>query len=192
MGTPASTDVLDFWFADRTRPLWFNGNASFDAEIRDRFGGAVDAALAGELGEWESTAGGALALVILLDQFPRNIFRGTPRAFAGDARATRVASAAIARGFDQALPLERQMFLYMPFQHSEDRSVQDRSVELFTRWAEAHQGPGRKDAEENLAYAHRHHEIVHRFGRFPHRNVVLGRESTSEEIAFLKEPGSSF
>lgn len=192
MGTLASTDVLDFWFSDRVRPLWFNGNADFDEEIRQRFGDAAAAAIDGELANWEGTADGALALVILLDQVPRNIFRGTPRAFAGDARANRVADSAIARGFDQALPLERQMFLYMPFQHSEQRAEQDRSVELFTRWAEAHSGPERAGAEENLKYAERHHEIVHRFGRFPHRNAVLGRASTPEEIAFLKEPRSSF
>jgi uncharacterized protein (DUF924 family) len=185
-------EVLTFWFADRARALWFSRSDAFDAEIRERFGATAAAAAAGELDAWGSDGDGALALIVVLDQFPRNLHRGSPLAFAGDARARAAASAAIDRGFDLAAPLDRRAFFYLPFEHSELLADQDRSVELFGRWVEAHPEDNRAGAEDQMTYAVRHREIIERFGRFPHRNAVVGRDSTAEEIAFLAEPGSSF
>lgn len=187
-----TNDVLEFWFGDRARSMWWTRDDAFDAEIRQRFGGLVAEALDGGHGDWAATAGGALALVIVLDQFPRNIYRGTPRAFAGDTRARQVAGEAVQRGFDLEVPLDRRFFLYMPFEHSEQLADQERSVALFERWVEQHDEAARAEVVDHLDYARRHHEIVERFGRFPHRNAVLGRESTPEELAFLQQPGSSF
>lgn len=186
------SDVLDYWFSDRARRLWFDKNDAFDEEIRQRFGTLTEEAIAGTHGEWASSPDGALALVIALDQFPRNIFRGSPRAFAGDSRARAYADQAVRHGFDRQLPLERRSFLYMPFQHSESLEDQQRSVDLFTRWVSDHPDAARASAENDLTYAHRHFEIVARFARFPHRNAILGRESTPEEVAFLAGPNSSF
>jgi uncharacterized protein (DUF924 family) len=185
--------ILDFWFAARDdagqpayRDQWFKRDDAFDAQIAQRFGAIVERALAGELdGElagWADSAEGALALVILLDQFPRNLFRGTARAFAGDARALRLAKQAIAQGFDRQLPRYNRMFLYLPFEHSEHLADQDRSVALFAAL----------DDDNVARYAVAHRDIVARFGRFPHRNAALGRPSTPEETEFLKQPGSSF
>ena len=185
-------EILEFWFSDRTRPLWFEKNAAFDEEIRVRFGAVIAAACAGELESWSGSAESALALVLLLDQFTRNVYRGTPRAFAGDSRARAVATAAVERGFDRQLPLDRRHFFYLPFEHSEDVGDQRRSVALFRSWAEAHDGAQRDQALAQMTYVYRHQEIVERFGRFPHRNAILGRESTAEELAFLNEPHSSF
>jgi uncharacterized protein (DUF924 family) len=181
--------ILAFWFGEipgNERPEWFRKDDSFDARIRERFGPAVEAALDGAYGDWDLTARGSLARVLLLDQFTRNAFRDTPRAFAGDPQALATAQNAIARGLDgELLPLER-WFLYMPFQHSEDRSVQKQSIEVFSRLA----------AETGLAppldWARRHAAIIERFGRFPHRNAILGRVPTPEEEAFLRTPGSRF
>lgn len=192
MTMTTTTDVLEFWFGDRARPMWWTRNDAFDAEIRERFGGLVAEAIDGGHGDWTATADGAVALVIVLDQFPRNIYRGTPRAFAGDARALQVAGEAVQRGFDLAVSLDRRMFLYMPFEHSEQLADQERSIALFGRWVEQHDEAARANAAENLDYARRHHEIIARFGRFPHRNAVLGRASTPEELAFLQQPNSSF
>jgi uncharacterized protein (DUF924 family) len=182
-------DVLAFWFGPTPhveRAEWFRKDAAFDAAIRERFGDALARGLAGAYGEWCGEPHGALARVVLLDQFTRNAFRDTPRAFAGDARALATADEAIARGFDAALDRYERWFLYMPYEHSEDRAMQRRALELFGALArdEGLDGP--------LPYAERHAAIVERFGRFPHRNAILGRESTPEEIAFLREPGSSF
>lgn len=189
MQDPHAGQVLDFWFAERDgdgqpayRKAWFERDAAFDAEIARRFAPAVERALAGELDGWATSADGALALVILLDQFPRNLFRGTARAFAGDARALRLAKQAIAQGFDRQLPRYGRMFLYLPFEHSENLEDQERSVALFATLDDA-----------NVAkFAAAHRDIVARFGRFPHRNAALGRQSTPEETEFLKQPGSSF
>jgi uncharacterized protein (DUF924 family) len=184
--------VLDFWFDDRARALWFKQDPSFDAEIRGRFEALADEAAAGRLQDWIAAPDSCLALVIAQDQFPRNMYRGNPRAFATDPEARRAADAAIARGHDRAIPLDRRMFFYLPFEHSEAAADQRRSVALFRRWMEAHEGPARLKAEEQFVYVLRHEEIVLRFGRFPHRNPVLGRSSTPEEEAFLAEPRSSF
>lgn len=185
-------EVLEFWFSEQARPLWFEKNAGFDEEIRSRFGATVAAACLGDLSYWVRAVDSSLALVLLLDQFPRNIHRGTLRAFAGDAHARATANTAIERGFDRRAPLDRRFFFFLPFEHSEDPKDQARSVALFRRWAEEHRGAARERALEQMKYVLRHQEIVERFGRFPHRNAVLGRESTPEEIAFLKELHSSF
>jgi uncharacterized protein (DUF924 family) len=185
-------EVLEFWFSERARPLWFERNAAFDEEIRSRFGATVAAACLGDLSYWVRAVDSSLALVLLLDQFPRNIHRGTLRAFSGDAQARATANTAIERGFDRRAPLDRRFFFYLPLEHSEDAKDQARSVALFRRWAEEHRGGARERALEQMKYVLRHQEIVERFGRFPHRNAVLGRESTPEEIAFLEEPHSSF
>ena len=154
---------------------WTNasGNASWPCTSR----------CANEVPEsWRTTARGMLAAVIALDQFPRNLYRGDPRAFAADPAALALATEAVERGLDRAMSIDERKFLYLPFEHSEDPAVQARSVELFAALED----------EDTLGYALRHKEIIDRFGRFPHRNEVLGRESTPEEIEFLKEPDSSF
>ena len=184
--------ILDFWFgppgsADygRSRKEWFRKDPAFDAEIRGRFGASVETALAGGFADWTAPRA-TLARVLLLDQFTRNIFRDTPRAFAGDARALAAAEAAIARGDDlRVSPVERA-FLYLPFTHAEDLTAQERSVALYTRLCDE-TGDG-----ETLFWAEKHAAVIRRFGRYPHRNAILGRISTTEEIAFLAEPASRF
>ena len=190
MSTPAEARaVLDFWFGPpplSARAEWFRKDPAFDAAIRERFGAAIAQALAGGLGEWCGDAHGALARVIVLDQFTRNAFRDTPRAFAGDARALATAEYAIERGFERDLDGFERWFLYLPFEHSEDMRVQERSLALFAKLA--------LDTGDRspLEWAEKHAAIVRRFGRYPHRNEILGRDSTQEEIEFLKLPGSRF
>ncbi|HWA44305.1 MAG TPA: DUF924 family protein [Hypericibacter adhaerens] len=185
--------LLEFWLSDYARPLWFEKNAAFDAEIRHRFSGWIEPAAQGRFADWERRPDTALALVVLLDQFPRNIHRESPRAYLHDAVTLAIAMRAIARGHDQALPLDQRFFFYMPLEHSESLADQCRAMDLFRGWVEAHEGdPRRGKAEEAFRYVARHHEIIERFGRFPHRNRCLGRNSTPEELAFLTEPMSSF
>ncbi len=187
------SEILDFWFGPpsapyfgRHRPEWFRKNADFDAEIRRRFLEEHEAALAGTRCGWESTPRAALALVIVLDQFPRNMFRDNPRSFAADAAALGVARRMVDQGFDRLLsPIER-CFVYLPFEHSEDLATQRRSLALFEGLRFS------SDCSSNIDYAYRHYEIIARFGRFPHRNAVLGRPSTAEEGEFLRQPGSGF
>ena len=184
--------ILDFWFGQpgsaeygRSHSEWFRKIPAFDAEIRSRFGGAVETALAGGFTDW-TTPRALLARVLLLDQFTRNSFRDTPRAFAGDALALAIVTDAIARRDDQPLiPVER-WFIYLPYAHAEDPAAQERSVALFTRL--------RKETglAEPLPWAERHAAVIRLFGRFPHRNAILGRQSTAEETAFLSAPGSRF
>lgn len=174
---PAS-EVVAFWFSTSVRPLWFAATTEFDQTLRGRFLATYRAAAAGELADWEITPEGALALVIVLDQFPLNMFRGRPEAFATEVAAREVAERAIARGLDQALPPEQQVFLYMPFMHSEALADQERSVRLF-------QQPG---LEQSLAFAYHHRGLIQRFGRFPHRNAILGRANTAEEEVYLASP----
>lgn len=189
--TPQS--VLDFWFApkgeaehNRSRAVWFKKDNTFDAAIRTRFGVLIERALDGAIAQWNATPDGAVAEIVVLDQFTRNAYRDTPRAFAGDARALAAARTLIATGADRALPGVRRQFAYLPFEHAEDLATQEESVRLFKQLA-------RDDPQADIvAYAERHHAIIARFGRFPHRNAILGRESTPEEQAFLREPGSSF
>ena len=181
--------VLDFWFGTppgARRKAWFEKNALFDESIRVRFLTLHNAAAGGACAAWSETAPGALALIVLTDQFPRNLFRGSGRAFATDAIALAAARHVIDEGWDQSmLPVER-MFVYLPFEHSETLAYQDRSCALFTPLNDF---PETADAVE---YSEKHRVIVRRFGRFPHRNAALGRESTPEEIEFLKQPGSGF
>ncbi len=180
--------MLDFWFGapisrerGRPRKQWFQKSEPFDAEIRRRFLATWERAARGEFARWQATPLATLALVVTLDQFPRNMFRGTARAFASDSLALAAARETIAREFDRLLsPVERS-FVYLPFAHAEDLAAQRRSLVLF-----------HASDRENVESARRHYEIIARFGRFPHRNAVLGRESTTEEIEFLKQPGSSF
>ena len=193
MDRSRSDEVIEFWFGREGEPgygefrdVWFQKNDAFDQDVRDRFGDLHEAAAAGELDGWRDDARGALALVILLDQFPRNMFRGDGRTHAADGKALETAGYAIERALDRELPAFARMFLYMPYMHSEDAENQRRSVELFTVLASE---PGAPDVTE---YAIGHKEIVDRFGRFPHRNAILNRETTPEEAAFLTQPGSSF
>lgn len=184
-------DILDFWFGPpqargKSRPEWFRKDETFDAEIRRRFGALHAAAALGELECWRAEPLSMLALIVVLDQFSRNLHRGDARSFAQDPHALACAREAIARGDDARLaPVERQ-FLYLPFEHSEDLADQDRAVELMGALDAF-------DATRGLArWAERHRVIIRRFGRFPHRNALLGRASTAEEAEFLKGPGSSF
>ncbi|HET7680012.1 MAG TPA: DUF924 family protein [Xanthobacteraceae bacterium] len=176
LATPAQ--VLDFWFGAGPQK-WFSKNDAFDAAIRRRFLPTYEAAAAGRLSDWEATPESALALLIVLDQFPRNMFRGSPRAYAADALALTVAKHAVARGFDRQLDLPRRNFFYLPFQHSENLVDQQRCVELSRQNSDA----------EGVKWAELHADIIRRFGRFPHRNAVLGRVSTPEEQAFLEGGG---
>ena len=192
MQTSAS-DVLDFWFGRREDPgygefrdAWFRKDGAFDAEVIDRFGGLYERAASGELDGWREDAEGCLALVICLDQFPRNMFRGDARTHATDTKALETAGYAVERALDRELPPFQRMFLYMPFMHAESVGDQRRSVELFEALAAE---PGGPDVTE---YAAGHRDIVERFGRFPHRNSLLGRETTPEEAEFLTQPGSSY
>jgi uncharacterized protein (DUF924 family) len=175
-------DVLGFWFGELRPEQWFKKDAALDQEITRRFGDLHRTLARGVPADWLATARGALAAVIVLDQFPRNMFRGGAAAFATDGLALSVAEAAIARGLDARLGVAERKFLYLPFEHCEDAAAQARSVQLY-------EALGDKDA---LDYALRHKSIIDRFQRFPHRNAALGRTSTAEELAFLKEPGSSF
>lgn len=187
---PRAVEVLDFWFGhtEEARPEWFRKDERFDAEIARLFGALVDEAVAGRLAAWgEASAETALALVILLDQFPRNMHRGSPLAFRGDAAALATARRMVERDMDLALPPVRRAFAYLPFEHAEDLAAQDEAVRLFTLLAA--EAPPLADM---LDYAHRHRDVIARFGRFPHRNEVLQRQSTPEEIEFLKQPGSRF
>ncbi len=168
--------ILDFWFSARVRPLWFRSTPEFDAEVRQRFVDTWQAARVNALKDWEDSASGALTLVIVLDQLPLNMYRGRPEAFATEVAARDVARRAIARGFDGALDNSRRVFLYLPFMHSEDSADQDYSVRLFAQ-------PG---MEDTLKWAQHHRDIVQRFGRFPHRNALLGRASSAAEIAYLE------
>lgn len=174
----AADEIVEFWRAAGAE-RWFRPDAVFDAEIRARFLTVHEAAARGELDSWRNALTGALALVLLLDQFPRNMFRGQARAFATDARARIVARDAIARGFDRQLPTGERGFFYLPYMHSEDPADQARCIALYSEAGDC----------EGLRYATMHSDIISRFGRFPHRNGALGRETTAEEQAFLDDGG---
>jgi uncharacterized protein (DUF924 family) len=184
-----STEVLNFWFGDagalRVRDEWFRKSEEFDDAVRARFGDLIERALAHELDAWSATVGGTLALIIVLDQFTRNAFRDTPRAFAGDSLALAHASRLVYRGRDRDFPLLQRWFVYVPFEHSECLVDQYEAVRLFGALAD-------DGLREPLDWAFKHLDVVRRFGRFPHRNSVLGRTSTPAEIEFLKSPGSRF
>lgn len=168
-------EVVSFW-REAGPERWFTRDAGFDETCRARFMAAHEDAAAGRLAGWEETPDGALALLILLDQMPRNMFRGDPRTGATDEQALRIAERALARGFDAATAQVMRGFVYLPFMHAEDLAAQERSLVLYGAWGNA----------DSLAFARHHHDVVARFGRFPHRNAVLGRESTPDELAFLE------
>lgn len=194
---PARAAALHrFWFGTeatrRFRGLWFRRSAAFDAELRSRFAADMAQARAGQLDAWAATPAGGLALLLLLDQLPRNLHRGRAEAFASDAAARAVTAAMLARGDDRVLsPLER-VFLLLPLEHSEDLADQERSVALFSALPVQPPELERGLHDFIVLYARRHHEIVARFGRFPHRNAALGRATTAEEAAFLRGPFSAF
>jgi uncharacterized protein (DUF924 family) len=175
-------EVLDFWFRELPREAWFRKDSDVDRTIHDRFLALYDKLAVCTADDLSASADKALAAVIVLDQFPRNMFRDTANAFATDGLALAIAKQAIARGLDQELLRERRIFLYLPFEHSELIADQLRCIELTEKLGDAEYG----------RYARLHHDVVARFGRFPHRNALLGRVSTPEEEAFLKEPGSRF
>jgi uncharacterized protein (DUF924 family) len=175
-------EVIRFWFDELDASCWWTKSDELDATICGRFGATHTAAVAGELEAWRQSAEGRLAEVIAIDQFSRNIYRDRAESFAWDSMALALAQEAIRAGADQELAVERRAFLYLPFMHSESLAIHERAVELFSQ-------PG---LENNLDFEHKHKAIIDRFGRYPHRNEVLGRESTPEEIEFLRQPGSSF
>lgn len=189
----APADLLDVWFGTDLaawQERWFRPDPAFDAAIRDRFGTLLVPAREGAFDAWAPTPEGALALCLLLDQFPRNLHRGTPEAFASDTHARAIARRAVLRDrHDLHLPHTARCFLYLPFEHSEDMADQDLSVALFEglRDDPVHAAPG-----GSIDYAWRHRAVIRRFGRFPHRNASLGRRSTAEEAAYLARPGAGF
>jgi uncharacterized protein (DUF924 family) len=193
--------VIEFWFgsnpgdaatAKERSALWWAKNPQVDEEIRERFEGWVAKAAAGALSYWEATAAGRLALILLTDQFPRNIYRDSPRAFAHDAKALAWCLDGIEQHVDRKLrPIER-VFFYLPLEHAESLEHQEKSVKHFSELVSIVDEPDKAVFKEYLDFAVRHRDIIARFGRFPHRNKILGRQSTAEEIAFLNEPGSSF
>ena len=186
-------EILEFWFGNPSQPdygkprkVWFVKKSAFDEEVRSRFLSTYQQAAAGELDTWQDSPRSCLALILLLDQLPRNLFRNQPQMLATDPKALSVAQHAVAQGFDQEfLPVQR-WFIYLPFEHSENLQHQHRAVELFSTLEDD------LESGETIDYAYRHLRVIERFGRFPHRNAILGRESTPEEVAFLKQPGSAF
>lgn len=175
---PSPQPVLEFWFAEPAQARWFDSTPEFDQTLRDRFLETYRAAAAGRLADWERTPPGALALTIALDQFPLNMFRGQPESFATEAAARAVADRAIVRQFDRGLKPVERLFLYLPFMHGETLADQERSIRLFEDLG----------LEDSSRFAHHHRDLIARFGRFPHRNAILGRDSTPEEIAYLDSP----
>ena len=194
--------LLDFWFADsqdsyegflRRRQTWFTVSPEFDEAIATRYKAMLKRALREEFADWERSPKSLLALIILHDQFPRNVFRGTPKAFAHDSEALRLALKSIDTQFDLNLSSLERMFAYMPFQHAEDLQIQRLSVKKFGELVEVETDPVMKEhARESENYAILHHDIIERFGRFPHRNAILGRESTDEERDYLDAGAETF
>jgi uncharacterized protein (DUF924 family) len=194
-------DVLTYWFGDapddpataeKQAKLWWGHREATDAELRERFGAVHDEASAGRLDGWAATPEGRVALVVVLDQLSRNLHRGTPRAFAQDPAALGHALAAIEQGEDRTRPFFHRVFLYVPFEHSERIADQERCCRLFDHLLEQAPEPLQGTAKYYLQYARQHRDIVARFGRFPHRNAILGRPSSAEELQFLAQPGSGF
>lgn len=194
-------DILLFWFgqlgddgrADEAHAARFwRKDAEFDEEIRRRFGATYDAVRRGEHDDFLESARGRLAYVIVLDQFARNMFRGSARSFEADAQALRAAREGVERGHDRQLRGEERVFLYMPFMHSESLADQERCIELFRAFRDESSGKLREALDNNVGFAIRHRDIIQQWGRFPHRNALLGRASTADELAFLQQPNSSF
>lgn len=174
--TSSPEEINKFWFEEIDNSMWFNATPEFDTQLRERFEQHVEAALRGEFDEWCDTPEGSLALIILLDQFPLNMYRGKVKSFVGERKSIEVARNAIEKNYDQDLGHAQKAFMYMPFMHSENLNDQDFSVLLFER----------AGLKNNLRYARHHREIVRKYGRFPHRNKILNRESTEAELAYLK------
>jgi uncharacterized protein (DUF924 family) len=194
-------DILDFWFGDlddqgraspNQRKLWWQKSDEFDRTIRDQFLDDYEAIVAGQVERWRSTPRGTLATIIVLDQFSRNMFRDTPRMYAADPLAREVCCEGLEAGFDEELAFDERVFFYMPLEHSEEMADHARCREAFSRLRATAPESLAADADYYLDYAQQHRVIIERFGRYPHRNVILGRASTDEELEFLKEPGSSF
>ena len=175
-------DILDFWFSPETQPNWFVKSDQFDQSLKEKFSDILEQASRAELWSWRKNADGRLAEILVLDQFSRNIFRDSPRAFAQDSLALALAQEAISQDLDKQLSPEQRSFLYMPFMHSESKLIHEFALKLFQRLGNP----------ENLEYEIKHKIIIDRFGRYPHRNQILGRESTEEELSFLTQPDSSF
>jgi len=186
-------DVLKFWFEELEPKDWFNGPDTVDQAIRQRFEPLIESVYSGEYTDWIHTPLGRLASILVLDQFPRNLFRGEARAFAYDNRALELSLEGVSQGIDLQLeePLMR-VFFYLPLEHSEVMEDQDLSLDRFAHLVTRVEADRAEDFRRYLDYAWRHYAIIRRFGRYPHRNAILGRQSTPKEIAFLKEPGSSF
>lgn len=192
LASPAR-EILEFWFGpadspDRGRPRkeWFRKDPQFDGLVRSRFANIHPQAVAGIYDDWQELPEGSLALAIALDQFPRNMYRGEARAFASDELALKVAREAVARGWDRKLLPVQRWFMYLPYEHCEDRKTQEEAVALFETLR------GDRDSASSIDYAYRHRDVIARFGRFPHRNAILGRTSTPEELEFLSQRGSGF
>ncbi len=189
--------LLEWWFGNAESPietgkLWFGKRDSQDLEAQTRFGDWVEQALAGGLTDWAQRPDGWLALVLLLDQLPRMIFRDTPQSFAGDPRAQALVAQGIAADFDRQLRPIQRVFIYLVFEHCENLAVQNEAVSRYIDLVAQQPEAERKLFTDYLNYAEKHQQVIARFGRFPHRNAVLGRESTAEELAFLSGPGSRF
>lgn len=177
-----SENVLNFWFKELTPKDWFMKSDDLDTKIKNQFGKIHKMAIAGELYTWRSTPEGRVAEIIVLDQFSRNMFRNMPESFLYDSQALVLAQECISLGLDKELPLDYKRFLYMPYMHSESALIHEEAVRLFSQ----------QGLEENLEFEHKHFDIIKKFGRYPHRNEILKRDSTKEELEFLKGPNSSF
>ncbi len=175
-------EVIDFWFAEIDQSKWWTKDEAFDALIRSRFSDLHSRAIKGELFAWRDTGLGALAEIIVLDQFSRNMYRDTPKSFAYDLASLTLAQSAISRGYDFELDREKRLFMYLPFMHSESLMIHDKAVALFTSLG----------SESSLDFEHQHKNILEKYGRYPHRNKILGRVSSQEEVEFLAQPGSGF
>ena len=180
--TMSYQEIIDFWFEEIEPKFWFKKDDTFDQTLMSRFGDLHSRAENSELFTWRGTAEGRLAEIIVLDQFSRNLYRGTPRAFASDPLALALAQEAISQGLDANLSTVQRTFLYMPYMHSESKAVHEIAITLFEK----------NGKQDNIDYEHRHKAIIDQFGRYPHRNSILDRESTQEELDFLQQPGSSF
>jgi len=178
MSLASPSEVLDFWYSEPSHSHWFSSNPALDQDIRQRFEATWQAARDGHLGDWEQSAEGALALVIVLDQLPLNMYRGRPESFSTEAVSREVAARAIAAGLDQQLSDDYKIMLYMPYMHGESMADQDRAIALFET----------AGMSKNVKWAEHHRNIVRRFGRFPHRNAILGRDSSADELAWLDSP----
>lgn len=191
-------EILNFWFGpDRDDPLknqqnWWKKDPSFDREIGERFKKDLEKAAAGKYESWRKDPEACLALIILLDQFSRNIYRGLPKAFSQDPLAQKICLKGLGEGLDQKLPPIYRVFFYMPLMHAENQELQWLGVKIFKQLSEDSLDHWKETLQNNHKYALQHAQIIERFGRFPHRNVILGRASTPEELEFLKQPGSSF